>query len=59
MGRPVLPETNDVIKWRKRYDEKNGVLWCPGQSTPSDKYREGWDRIFGEKGKESMGLEKH
>lgn len=52
MGRPALPETNDVIPWRHRADAKLGNLYCREQQTASDAYREGWERIFGGRTKE-------
>lgn len=46
MGRPVLPETEDVLKWRHRADAKVGNVFARQQVIPNQAYRDGWKRTF-------------
>lgn len=43
-------ESKDVLKWRWNLDNgKSKNLMCRDHLTSNEKYRDGWDRIFGKK----------
>ena len=52
MDNPESPKySRDTLEGKARDGEPLGTkenLLCSGQKTPSDGYREGWERIWGE-----------